>query len=378
MGTYSDLRIGKFPLESSGNFNTTTHHSIFLPSDSKFVERSYDNEVTTVEVFQAPLRSLVNRLELLGSKLPEIKKSFESPYVTYDEPHDISFDEALSLVRETDLTSIPEYNDNLDFDRAEYAILPSAYQKRLDDPLSHQFMRGPGWDMTALMDRLSPYDTLRVLAERRENLDLMVVWDFMDVVESGYFERKDFTVGAGGQGYLLVTEGTSDTNIIRHAFKILRPEIADFFQFVDMEKNYPFSGHGQLENFMMGLKSIGKSDGVIAIFDNDIAGISSLNKLSKIGGINAIKLPDLDEFKCFPTIGPDGEHLADINGRAAAIECYLELPPNCRIRWNNYDRNAGAYQGAIDQTQTQKTTQQAIFLKTKSGDEYPFTRLRTH
>ena len=129
---------------------------------------------------------------------------------------------------------------------------------------------------------------------------------------------------------------------------------------------------------MMGLKSIGKSDGVIAIFDNDIAGISSLNKLSKIGGINAIKLPDLDEFKCFPTIGPDGEHLADINGRAAAIECYLELPPNCRIRWNNYDRNAGAYQGAIDQTQTQKTTQQAIFLKTKSGDEYPFTRLRTH
>ena len=204
----------------------------------------------------------------------------------------------------------------------------------------------------------------------------MVVWDFMDVVESGYFERKDFTVGANGKGFLLVTEGTSDTEIIRHAFKILRPEVADFFRYVDMEKNYPFGGHGNLLNFMKGLNSIGMAKGVLAIFDNDAAGVGSLKELSKLPDICAVKLPDLDDFRSFPTIGPNGEHLADINGRAAAIECYLKLPPNCRIRWANFDAKAGEYHGTIDQKDAEKSSQRDAFLKATSCDDYPFEKMR--
>ena len=126
MGTYSDFRIGKFSLETSGNFNTTTHRSVFLPSDSAVIERDYGEKTTKVEVFRAPLRSLVTRLELLGSTLPAIERRFANPYVTYDEPHDVSFAEALNLIRTADLNAIAEF----DVARDGEGIFSSEYEPR--------------------------------------------------------------------------------------------------------------------------------------------------------------------------------------------------------------------------------------------------------
>ena len=40
--------------------------------------------------------------------------------------------------------------------------------------------------------------------------------------------------------------------------------------------------HGNLMNFMRGLRSIGKADGVLAIFDNDTVGVASLAQLEKL------------------------------------------------------------------------------------------------
>jgi hypothetical protein len=181
LGTYSELRIGNFHLESSGNFNTTRHHSIYLLSDSVILERNF--EPKNVEVFQATLRSILPRLELLGSTLPAIEQQFDNPYVTYDEPHDVPFKEVLELVRNVDLASLKEWDGHED----HAGLLPSKYQKRLEGSLTYHYGRPPGWDLSTLLDRLMPYDVLRVLAERPENLDIVVQWDFMDVVESGYF-----------------------------------------------------------------------------------------------------------------------------------------------------------------------------------------------
>jgi hypothetical protein len=62
-------------------------------------------------------------------------------------------------------------------------------------------------------------------------------------------------------------------------------------------------------------------------------------------------LPHVKEFESFPTLGPGGRALADINGRAASIECYLDLhakgvPPPV-ARWTNYKEDANAYHGAL-------------------------------
>lgn len=371
LGSYADLRIGLMALESSGNFATITHQTIFQEKHRAIVERNFDGEVTTTEVYQARLGDLVTRLELSGSTLEAIEQRFSNPYVGYDPHHDISFADAVMLVKQTDLST-----DHDDRDPGNAGVLPCEFQERLPKPNHFDLFPMQGWDLSALLERLSAYDTLRVLAERPENLDLMVVWDFMDVVQGGYFPREDFTVGSIGGEYLLVTEGTSDTDIIRHAFNILRPDVSDFFRYVDMEKNYPFGGHGNLLNFMKGLNSIGVAGGILAIFDNDTAGVGSLRELSKIPSIKAVKLPDMAEFRAFPTVGPGGEQCADINGRAAAIECYLKLPDDCRVRWSNFDARAGEYQGAIDQTSAEKSAQRDAFLRTTAGDAYPFEKIR--
>jgi hypothetical protein len=62
-------------------------------------------------------------------------------------------------------------------------------------------------------------------------------------------------------------------------------------------------------------------------------------------------LPPLKEFEAFPAIGPGGTAPADINGRAASIECYLNLhadgfPPPL-VRWTNYKEDVGTYHGAL-------------------------------
>jgi hypothetical protein len=45
-----------------------------------------------------------------------------------------------------------------------------------------------------------------------------------------------------GAEILIVTEGSSDTNILKKGLDMLYPDIADFFCFVDMKENYPFAG----------------------------------------------------------------------------------------------------------------------------------------
>ena len=63
--------------------------------------------------------------------------------------------------------------------------------------------------------------------------------------------------------------------------------------------------------------------------------------------MRVLKLPDLPEFASYSTVGPSGEHRADINGRGAAIECYLDAGRSPVVRWNNFNKELGVYQGEL-------------------------------
>ena len=76
-----------------------------------------------------------------------------------------------------------------------------------------------------------------------------------------------------------------------------------------------------------------------------------IQSLSLPLNMRATHLPPLDELRAIPARGPEGVTLTDINGRAAAIECYLDFdtpgPPPPEIRWTNYKKELNAYQGAL-------------------------------
>jgi hypothetical protein len=171
------------------------------------------------------------------------------------------------------------------------------------------------------------------------------------VLNGGWANRNDFVRPLDkSEEFLVVTEGSSDSRVIGNAFRILHPHIADFFRYVDMEEGYPFSGTGNLYRFVQGLVSIGIQNNVIVVFDNDAEGVASFDRCSKLNipsNMRILKLPDEDGLKNFKTIGPNGNQRADINGRAASIECYLDLDSNAAVRWANYNSEANAYQGAL-------------------------------
>lgn len=63
--------------------------------------------------------------------------------------------------------------------------------------------------------------------------------------------------------------------------------------------------------------------------------------------MRVLRLPDLPEFLDFETEGPEGRGRADVNGRAVAIESYLDFHDAPRVRWTSYKEAIRTYQGEL-------------------------------
>ena len=104
-----------------------------------------------------------------------------------------------------------------------------------------------------------------------------------------------------------------------------------------------------------GLLRIDIQNKVLFLLDNDAEGIDAYRKLQKLkmpNNMRSMLLPNLDELTSFPTRGPEGVTMGDINGRAAAVECYLDLNvpnyPPAQVTWSNYKKEIDAWHGALD------------------------------
>jgi hypothetical protein len=207
-----------------------------------------------------------------------------------------------------------------------------------------------------LVDILHPYSVLRLLAEAKANEDTSVVWQYGPLVQAGWATEREFVPHARRtETFLIATEGSSDVHILKHALARLRPGIADFFRFIDVSESHPFSGTGNLVKFAEGLAKIDVQNQVVFVFDNDAEGLDAHQRLSALtlpANMRGIMLPELEDFRSFPAQGPEGLRNSDINRRAAAIECYLDLGagghPPAKVLWTNYKKNLGTYQGALE------------------------------
>jgi HEPN/Toprim N-terminal domain 1 len=284
---------------------------------------------------------------LLGYTLQRARREYDSPSKFSDnDPIPIQFDRVLELLRSADVSRVTnEYSEKLvkgTFTPPDIQALIKK-ERHLDSLSFHQ------WDLEILLENFSPYSALRVLCESPANLKLPVLWDFDDVIQGGWMERGDVVAGlTAKERFLIVTEGSSDALILKKALQLLRPHIADFFQFVDMDEGYPFTGTGNLVNFVKGLISIGVQNDMVILFD--VEGVLNLSKCQNLNvpsNMRVIKLPDIASFVEFNTVGPNGTHPANINGCGAAIECYLDLDSCPLVRWTNFNDALGQYQGSL-------------------------------
>lgn len=380
MGTEITLDIDGLSLTYSKNHMGIDHGALFQVNDrgprrSEQINYAYfeqeGEDPTEMEMaFARPLGQLIPRLELMGFTLERARRDYAASvqqtldYLGEGEPIPdlMDFDAFCAFATAHPLRSLDDTFVGPSEPQAE-----EVRRGRFNDPTilarlpaGDPFAAGSAYSEATffgqLVDILHPYSVLRVLGMSVANHASDVVWQYGPIVCAGWVEAEQFVAGARRtQTFLVATEGSSDTLVLRHAIQLLRPEIIDFFSFVDVEKWHSFSGAGNLVKFAEGLAKIDVHNQLVFLFDNDAEGVEAHGKLGKHAlpsNMRAMVLPALDRFADFPARGPDGVRNVDINGRAAAIECYLDLSfrarSPARVTWIHFKKDMDAYHGVLD------------------------------
>lgn len=372
MGTEITLDIGGMTISWAKNHRGPDHGFLFQSGDrkrihSEVIEDEEEPDETDPEReigFTRALQTVVPRLELLGYTLPAAKTEYAEMAEACREmdseepPNLMPFEEFFAFLK---TVAIGDLNNNFLSDMDATVIQGRFKDKKLKAriPYYSEYGRDAYSERSyfgSLVGFLHPYTLLRLLADNPANLELNLDWHYGPLVHNGWAQGDEFEPNARRtQTYLIATEGSSDTLILDRAFQLLRPEIADFFRFIDVKDGHPFSGTGSLVKFAEGLAKIDVHNRTVFLLDNDAEGVSALSKIGKMAlpmNMRALTLPTLDHFKNFPCNGPDGDRLADINGKAASIECYLDLDgdglPQPLVRWTNFKDDLAVYQGSLE------------------------------
>lgn len=375
MGTIITLDVGGMSIDWSKNFRGRDHGVLFQKGDRREIPSEYiDDDAVDRLAFVRSLDDIVQRLDLMGFGQDAVSGAYRRAIAESDvdvQEQLLTFAEFQAFVNaqpieELDDTFVSSLNPEDIMGRfarrSEVSRIPRFVDR--DDEYSERSY------FASLLSFLHPYAILRLLAGCPDNRGSEVVWHYGPLVSAGWESASEFQPGARReQTFLIATEGSSDTKILRHAFELLRPNVADFFRFIDMTDGYPFAGAGNLRNFATGLARMDTRDKVLFLLDNDAEGREACDRilcLSLSPNMRATCLPNLTDLCTIPAYGPSGAQVVDINGSAAAIECYLDLradgQPPPKVRWMNYKRSINAYQGALEQKDVYART----FLKQTS------------
>lgn len=158
---------------------------------------------------------------------------------------------------------------------------------------------------------------------------------------------------------IVVTEGRTDATLFSRALQLAAPEVAPQFRFLDFEARRTSGGTDHVVRLTTSLAAAGVVNRVIAVLDNDAAGNLACDQLRRMqlpDHFLVTVLPQLPYARRYPTIGPDGPSVSDVNGRAVAVEMLFgpavlrtggngTLPP---VRWSGAIGKPPVYQGSLE------------------------------
>lgn len=385
MGTCIDLTVGGVSLDSSKNSMGIDYGVLFQEIDrtqrrSDQLDYDYYEQHPELDLagseaaFARPLARVLPRLNLLGHTIEVAKAEYEElmrqatesredddDLIASASPPLMNFDEFCAFVCQYPLLDLDDtYIDYGAKDRDTYSkgrfLADQNEIARVPLLESSDLYWSERSYFASVVCILSPYSMLQVFGQSSRNADAEVIWQYGPIVDSGWVELDEFRASVRRRQTILVaTEGTTDARILKHAINLLSPDVADFFRFIDVDERHPFWGTGNLVKFAEGLVRIDVQNQVIFLLDNDAEGRDAYRRLLGISlpvNMRALLLPNLETFRQFLARGPEGVSTCDINGRAAAIECYLDLDlpgyPPAQVLWSNYKQEVDAWQGALE------------------------------
>jgi hypothetical protein len=369
MGSSCELKFDAISLLSQKSFVPDEFVCLFQESDRR---ESQHPAVGVMEVgYFASRQAVLQRLDLLGYTIDHARGHFEKwleqereTYSEYEKDADggcasetlqalrhLTYEEWLSRARDVLLT------------RFDFSRPMDVYKDEIDR------------QMRSLQDNWLFYDAnplpiIRSLLEKFSDVR-EVALDIGDLINGGYIDpteklcetrrTPDLQMRSDLQPTVIMAEGSTDIAVLKRSLQRLYPYLTDYFTFFDYETPHLDGGTSYLVKFLRAFTAARINMSVIAIFDNDAVGFDAFNLASRPplpANIKVTRLPDIELARSYPTIGPQGEHNIDVNGKAASIELFLGrhnlsgdggvLIP---VVWTHYLHNTRQYQGALNDKQ---------------------------
>jgi hypothetical protein len=406
MGSYSNLRINGLEIYSVKREIDPTVMMLFTENDKRIRpfrapdtsshlpeekrnsdsepdnEEEWGDEPENIVEYAIPLSVAKDRLEFMGFTISKIRKEFHE-----------GVNERLSELAER--RKNPAWADSHDLqqmiEQEEQVLRSLTYEVWLDafkNVLRTGLLQDRDyWYRGAGADELSPllryilgrpyddmfgfptYDTrvfIRGVAEIADN-HAELVYDLTELVEGEYIEidedlakyarwqmAEDFVLN---HKVVVLTEGVSDCWALENALRLLYPHLADYYSFMDFQGARVPGGAGPLAATIKAFIGADIVNRIVAFFDNDTAAQSAMRSLRNIAipkNVRILRYPDLELARNYPTLGPQGTTLMDINGLAGSIELYYGIDVLkdqdgnfTPIQWRGYEDSMKQYQGEI-------------------------------
>lgn len=383
MGSYTDLSIDDYPILETKSFVIPEVMTVFQEADKHVITRkvsernelvwgkvSPDEDQDEVAVtYRCEVWKAIERLDVMGFTMRRVRKEFEDARISEVEKYTSWLDDDDDGWCRDDL----DYFVNLTFDRYVEALRTVLTRRILPSQLGDT-----NTDLDPVVKRIvgnnddfvfgflgSDFRSFIRVACELVPKNSQVVQDITEVVHAGYYEEDEPVCTNSTRALtarhpensarIILTEGSTDVEILREALALLYPHLFDYYTFLDFASARPQGGAGSLVTTVKAFAAAGISNRIIAVFDNDTAAFDARRSLASLQlpqNIAVCSYPNLSSLEAYPTLGPSGLAPLNVNGLAASIELYLgkDILANGEdfpVQWKGYVESLGKYQGEV-------------------------------
>lgn len=352
MGSFSQITFADYPVFDNKNwYYPEIINSLFQPDDfinekRKYSTRdslvwgdAYENEKGTFEFkgYKQTVQVCKERLEIFGASYKKAK---------------LDFQKAKKISRQEGFYDFSLSSVTYDQYLAEIKSIVDSKEKNYDHlniNLRESLTSGElGLYGLSLDSHL--YSILSVLSESD-----IVEYDLTDVINGGWVKINE-AKNVDYEKIIILTEGKTDVEFISNSIDKLYPHLKDYYHFIDFDEYKVESSASALVKLVTSFAAANVKHHIIALFDNDTAGLKEMKKLvSKTftPNIKILRYPDITLAKKYPTVGPTGKKKMNVNGLACSIEMYFGVDVLTRnnelipIQWKGFDDKEKKYQSEI-------------------------------
>lgn len=384
MGSYSSLYIDNFEVDTVKYGIRPEIATIFTEDDKKIIQsgnhkldkselwKEYNDdrpEPIDIIIYQNSVQNIIQRLEVMGFTLSHCQKTFETIRDEWIEERFAEDSKDANILKETHFESfIKAFDEARNCDVRKQSLWytdEEASKWSMLSPLVKYILRNQDdYDMWFGFPCYDIRTFLRAFLETCSN-ECMVSLDVTDIVISGEYDAG-FNFCIDGKERLIenyevntkviiLAEGSTDIQILKPSLELLYPHLSDYYSFMDFKSSKSPGSTSALVSQIKSFVGARIANRIVAVFDNDSAANAEINEL-KIAipdNIKILTLPRLELANNYPTLGPSGIQLMDINGLACSIELYLgedilkEGEEFIPIQWKGYIQKLKRYQGEI-------------------------------